>query len=218
LAIENGGGCVTKVRAEFNQAQHSARLSGVEAHQKQPASTSAARFAAPAILAALLCTGCPVGADLDAPYNEYVLVDNTSSAVGTQDGSTGSTSTTTAGGTTGGAASCANEAPDVVFKNCAHAICHGTPGMASPELTSGLDLFAPDVRTAVRDRPGSVHATGPDCSAELVVNTANPAASLLITTLEYTAGCGVEMPVGIKAKPEEIQCVTEWVNAVAAGL
>ena len=176
----------------------------------------AGSFALPPALAGLLCTGCPAGADLDTPYTEYVVVDNTINVTSTQD-STGSTSTTTAGGTTGGMMGCANAAPELVFEYCAASICHGESGKVTPNAAAGLDLFAPDARTVLLDRPatGSMEV---DCSAEKIIDTRNPAASLLITSVKHMAPCGLKMPVGrTTPDPAEVQCITEWVNAVVAG-
>ena len=172
------------------------------------------KVAWPAALAALLCTGCPVGADLDAPYNEYIVADNTSNVT-----STGTPTSTTDGGTTGGTRGCANEAPEVVFYYCAASICHGDPGKTSPDLANGLDLFAPDVRTRLLDLPGHMHSSGYDCTGEKIVDTANPAESLLIKAVDHTAQapCAIRMPTTLDPDPDQVQCITEWVNAVAAG-
>ena len=97
------------------------------------------------------------------------------------------------------------------FQSCAHdSICHGTP-----EPPYGLDtafeplLFIPDVRTAWLDVPGTY------CPSEMIIDTENPAASLLITTLNRTAECGVAMPVGPRLHQSEIDCIAEWVYQVA---
>lgn len=204
-------------RADFNGAQRRAYLLGVGGHHKNLTLLERAAFAVPAMLAGFLCTGCPVGADLDTPYNEYIVADNTSNVTST----TATTSTTmTAGGTTGGMMGCASAEPELVFADCAHeTVCHGKTGMESPGAAAGLDLFSMNVRTALLDRP----ATGSmmvDCSAEKIIDTSNPVGSLLITSVAQTAPCGLEMPQYITTEPDAamVQCITEWVNALVAGL
>ena len=112
-----------------------------------------------AILAGLLCTGCPVGADLDTDYQEYIVQDQS-----------------TVPSTTGAPTGCDDAAVDVVFTaKCSSSICHGTPGMATPGITSGLDLFSPDRNTALLDK-----ASADSTCAELVIDSATPGQSLML--------------------------------------
>lgn len=191
------------VAANLGETRNGARLLELRTLRKKPARL--------AVLTGLLCVGCPLGADLDTPYTEYIVA-NTST--------TTQSTATTAGATTGGMMDCATAEPELVFKNCVHeTVCHGAPGKESPGAAAGLDLFSINVRTALLDRP----ATGSmkvDCSAEKIIDTMNPAQSLLITSVAHTAPCGLEMPdLSLKPpNPAEVQCITEWVNALVAAL
>lgn len=164
------------------------RLLGVALHSKSRTALLD-RIGATAVLA-LLCTGCPVGAELDTDPAQYVVVN----------------ASTTTGATTGGG--CAT-IDDTLTMNCSGDICHGEAGMTEPP-DSGLNLFTPDRDTALLDRAG-MH-----CPNEKIIDTADPARSLLITTLAKTADCGVEMP-GFPIMNSHVQCIESWVTALATG-
>lgn len=168
-------------------------------------------------LLALVCTGCPVGAALDAPYEDYVppvggnITSGNGSGTVTGTGGASSTGTATTGGTM-----CGDAEVDAIFlMKCSNVICHGDPG-GNPTVSSGLFLFSPTRNADMLDRPGIV-SDKYDCSAERVIDSANPAASLMITTLTRTAPCNVQMPVGPKLPQTDIDCITQWVNSVASG-
>jgi len=146
----------------------------------------------------LLCSACPGGGELEAPYEEY-LWQNTVTVT------TGATSTT--GTTTGG--NCTDTEVDVVFvDSCSTAICHGDPGVP-PTDPQQLYLFSPTRKT-------DLLRLGVDCPSEYIIDVNNPAASLLSTTLRGTAACGISMPVGPSLPDAEIACIESWVFDVIA--
>src|SRR5690606_7460363 len=131
---------------------------------------------------------------------------------GTVTGTGGATSTGTA--TTGGTMCGDAEVDGLLYMRCGGSICHGEPG-GDPNVSSGLFLFSPTRKADMLDRPGGVFDMN-DCSAEFVISSANPSASLMITTLTQTAACGLRMPVGPKLPQTDIDCITQWVNSVAS--
>ncbi len=135
--------------------------------------------------AALLCTGCPAGASLDTPYQDYELP------------SSGATNTsTTATGTTGGMATCGDAEVDVIFAQCGSSACHGDPtGFSSDtEVESKLWFYLPTRKADWLNRPGLARGTNGYCSSEYIIDVANPSNSLLVTTLKGTSACGLKMP------------------------
>lgn len=180
--------------------------------------------------------GCPVGAELDGPeeYNP-TRTGGVLSPQGTASTSAGGGTSTAAvdtGGATTGAAttgsSCDTCGIDTVMGmgTCDGSVCHGSPGTASDSsfVGSGLDLFSPTRETALVNQPATYRdvpeADRPYCSdpPELLIDAANPAASLIITKLyDGMYSCGSPMPLGrVDPLPtEDIQCITDWVTCLA---
>lgn len=112
-------------------------------------------------------------------------------------------------GTGGGAAegsTGSGSADDVcnglITKSCATSSCH-VAGKTSPDLS----LEGRDAR--VRDVEGKV------CDG-LLVDTANPEASLLYTkTSESDPACGNQMPLsGTKLDADELSCLLTWIESL----
>jgi hypothetical protein len=105
---------------------------------------------------------------------------------------------------------------------CDGIVCHGAPGVASDAsfLGSGLDLFSPTRETDLVNKPATYRdvpeADLPYCSEppELLIDSANPAASLIVTKLyEGMYSCGAAMPASeMEAITDaDRQCISDWV-------
>jgi hypothetical protein len=127
------------------------------------------------------------------------------------------TNNTTATATTGGGISCD---VDAAMVSCQGIICHGAPGTA-PAITlgAGLDLFGADRVSKLINRPAKYTAVAnPEAcptTPELLINSQNPAASLMVTKLQGTQLCGEVMPFGLTIEEADKQCILEWVNLIA---
>lgn len=121
-----------------------------------------------------------------------------------------STGGATGVGAGGGVSRCGDAEVDAIFlAKCSASICHGDPD-ASTEGIAIPALFSPERKTAWLDRPGVY------CPEELLIDSLNPAESLLVTTLRRTAACGIRMPIGPMIPDAEIECIEQWVEDVAA--
>lgn len=160
-----------------------------------------------AMVVGLGLTGCPAGASLDTPFEEYepvpTTVDNTI------------TNTATATSTTSSDPGCDDSNVDdtMMVYWCGSSACHGTP--ASSERAGPVWLFSPDRTTELLDLP----AEWENCGTELVVNTAAPEKSLILTSINETVPppCDVDMPKGIELPDEEYKCIEQWVYSLVAG-
>jgi hypothetical protein len=131
---------------------------------------------------------------------------------GTGGGGTGGTP----GGSGGGGGSAVCDAPTTIFTQMGdHGGCNGiachTPGVFPPDLqTAGVAARLRDVASGT-------------CTSAKYIDVANPANSYLLKKLQPSPMCGaaaggMQMPFGLPpSSPQQIQCITEWVNAVAAG-
>ena len=153
-------------------------------------------------LLGLALVGCSGGASLDTPYEEYVpaaaVVDANSNTVSSS--------------TTGGGAACddstVNEA--ALLHWCSGVPCHGEVG--SNNGKAPLWLFAPTRSTDFLNQP----ALTPGCGDELIIDTADPEASALITSLRGTSPCGLEMPKLVSLDvPEQKNCIEAWALGLA---
>jgi len=149
-------------------------------------------------------TGCPTGATLDTPYEEYEPTPTTVTNTVT------STTNTTTSSTTGGGEPCTDANVNELAMDywCGTAACHGTA--ESEEAAAPLWLFSPTRTTDFLNLP----AVTEGCTAELIVNTTTPENSLLITSLKHTSPCGLEMPDGIDIEPMELACIEQWVMSL----
>ncbi|HTM43297.1 MAG TPA: hypothetical protein VL137_00005 [Polyangiaceae bacterium] len=122
----------------------------------------------------------------------------------------------TPGGSGGGGGSAVCDAPNTVFNQMGdHGGCNGIACHVP-------NVFPPDLQTAgvaARLR-GVASAT---CAAEKYIDTVNPANSYLLKKLQPSPMCGaaaggMQMPFGLPpSSAQQVQCITDWVNAVAAG-
>lgn len=154
----------------------------------------------------LAIVGCSGGASLDTPYEEYVP------AAAIVDANSSSNSNTVSSSTTGGNAACddftVNEA--ALLNWCSGVPCHGEVG--SNNGKAPLWLFTPTRSTDFLNQP----AVTPGCSDELIIDTANPEASVLVTSLRGTSPCGLEMPKLVSFdEPEQQTCIEEWALGLA---
>lgn len=153
----------------------------------------------------LVLSGCPTAADLDTSYEEYLPTPTTGVKPSTSSGDTSST--------TAGDGPCDDSTVDGALYNwCSSSSCHGD--VNENNGNAPLWLFSPTRSTDFLNLP----ATEEGCADELIVNTANPEASLLLTAIRHTSPCGVEMPDGgiPITKPEDQACIEEWVLGLAA--
>ncbi|HEY6727108.1 MAG TPA: hypothetical protein VI197_23905 [Polyangiaceae bacterium] len=150
------------------------------------------------MILALALAGCSTGADLDTPYAEYAP-----EPVGP------STSTSTSSTTSGvGACDDSNVTP-ALQDWCSGPSCHGN---VNQQYSDAFWLFSPARSTELLNRP----AAAAGCSAELIIDTVDPEASLLITSLRGTSPCGIEMPKGFAlSSPEQQACIEEWALGLA---
>ena len=144
-------------------------------------------------------TGCPVGTDLDTPYQDYVS----------------STDSASKASTTGGVVDCndSNVNP-VLTMYCGSPSCHGDPNAnnAREPATMPLWIFSPTRATDWLNKP----AVTEGCSAELLVNTTTPENSLMITSLKQASPCGVEMPKSYPIEGDPVDCIETWVLSLIA--
>ncbi len=155
----------------------------------------------------LFLTGCPVGAELDQPerYDPSITMPVQPSG----------------SSTTGGSPACDFT---VAMTTCQGSICHGSPGVASAlTLGAGLDLFTADRDSKLIDAQATYTgvADPENCptTPELLINSANPDASLMLAKVNGTYSCGASMPVTQVEKftSVELDCVTAWVYYLAGG-
>lgn len=150
------------------------------------------------LAAASVLNGCPPGGTLDM--------------TGGSGGSTGS------GGGTG--AFC--DATPIFVEKCSGSLCHSSTTATPPG--GGVDLVNPPSGMTLGQSllnqpatyPGYPMGACPPAVAELIINEAAPAQSLLLTKVNDTAPCGDKMPPApIRLEAEELTCLTEWVNGIA---
>lgn len=157
-------------------------------------------------LVGLALVGCSYGASLDTPYEEYVP------AAAVVDANSSSNSNTVSSSTTGGGAACddstVNEA--ALLNWCSGVPCHGEVG--SNNGKAPLWLFTPTRSSDFLNQP----AVTAGCGDELIIDTGNPEASALITSLRGTSPCGLEMPKLVSFDgPEQQNCIEEWALGLA---
>jgi len=155
-------------------------------------------------LLGLLLTGCPTAAELDTSFEEYLPTPTT--------GVKPSTSSSDTSSTTSGSRPCDDSNVNAALNNsCSSPSCHGD--IDENNAKAAFWLFSPTRSTDLLNLP----ATKQGCEAELLVNTADPEASLLYTALRRTSPCGLEMPEGFDIQdPDEQACIEEWVLGLAA--
>jgi len=112
------------------------------------------------------------------------------------------------------------DTPQIFQTSCSGVLCH-TPG-PSGNVTGVIDLVTPGFEAALIDKPSDYSAVDDDstCPApgtELIVDTADPLASLLITKTTGDHACGLPMP-----PPEYDQisdadkdCIRSWTIELA---
>jgi hypothetical protein len=95
------------------------------------------------------------------------------------------------------------DVPQLFVDKCSTAACHeGTAPAAS------LDLVAPGLETRIVLQPAT------QC-AGVVADPSDPEGSVLVEKLRPNPSCGVLMPLGMEALPEEdVQCIVEWISGL----
>lgn len=113
-------------------------------------------------------------------------------------------------------------APAIFENNCSGIACH-TPGKSGAAY-GGIDLMSPGLPARLYNQPASyknvVDASNCPTTPELLVDPSNPGASLLLKKVYGTGfACGTGMPDPIDLfglAPEQLECLTDYVNAVVA--
>jgi hypothetical protein len=130
-------------------------------------------------------------------------------------------------GTTGAAGgSCDTCGVDAAMGTCDGSVCHGGPSGTVTDPTflgGGLDLFSPTRETDLIDAPatyrGVPEADLPNCAdpPELLIDSSNPSASLMLTKLNNMHSCGGAMPVTEMTviTDADRQCISDWVTCLA---
>jgi hypothetical protein len=117
---------------------------------------------------------------------------------------TGGAGTGTGGSGTGtGGASAPCDAPAMVFPSCVNANCHKPMGPYPPDLSAA---GVANLKTT-----NALFSSGPCANQPFI--TADKANSPILKRIQGTT-CGPQMPMGLPAlMPDQISCVTSWVNA-----
>jgi hypothetical protein len=91
---------------------------------------------------------------------------------------------------------------------CSGAICHGAGGPS-------IDLESAGLEDRLRDQPAN--PAGP-CAGEVLIDSTDPANSLLLKKVNGTSDCGSPMPLtNLSAfTQDQVRCVTEYVELTAA--
>lgn len=106
------------------------------------------------------------------------------------------------------------DVPGTIFgvaNKCGGVVCHGSPGQP-PLLYLDLGNSVSDLTTRLVNLPAKEVA----CAGNVVIDPANPDASLLITKLTDPPGCGLKMPYSApELSASELNCIQLWTRAVA---
>lgn len=124
-------------------------------------------------------------------------------------------------GSGGGTGTFCDPAPIFVAK-CDGIFCHGGKGQVP---SGGVELVTPPTGMTLGQSllnqaatyPGTAAPpTCPPATAELIINEAAPAESLLLKKINGTSTCGDPMPpMPVTITPDEMTCITDWVNGTA---
>lgn len=157
-----------------------------------------------ALALALALAGCTSAADLDTPHGAYVP-EPTGTDTSTTDPATTATSTT------GWSGPCDDSNVNPALDGwCSGVPCHGS--VDSNVHNAPLWLFSPTRSSDFLNLP----ATTPGCSSELIIDTAMPEASLIVSSLRGKSSCGVQMPRGFAlTAPEQQACIEQWALGLA---
>ena len=173
-------------------------------------------------LAALAVAGASCAAELEDP-DRYKVASGQAQATGgipvappstggtSQGGTTGMTggSTGMTGGSTG--AVTLDACVKTVFMSQCN-FCH-SPGLKSS--FGELDLTGDDVIARLKDVPATnkgVSNVGSCTPGSLLINSANPAESVLLKRVKKTQNCGTPMPAPAGLSGADLACVEAWVN------
>jgi hypothetical protein len=106
-------------------------------------------------------------------------------------------------GHTGGPG-CVNVECDLFVNTCGAAGCHSGPTPATK-----LNLVLPGVDKRLVNQPSV------ECTPGLLVDTADPTASIMYQKLTTSPPCGSQMPLtGAKMTTSELQCFVGWIEAL----
>lgn len=98
---------------------------------------------------------------------------------------------------------------DVIEPKCGVPGCHG-----GDMPSAGLDLVADGHASRL---VGVESPAGNECEERVRIDPADPEGSLLVEKLLPSPSCGTQMPpVGGELSDEELECVVQWVEELAA--
>lgn len=158
-----------------------------------------------ALLAALLQTACPGGAELD-DADSFLGVGGMASGGGP--------------GAGGSAAEC--DVPDILNKACGSAICHGTPGDTTTVPLGNVNLLAPGVEGRIYNVDASYNNISSqfssDCPTppEKLLDPTSLQTSLMYTKINGGHACGAPMPSIGDLTPDRIACYNAWLEGILA--
>ena len=106
-----------------------------------------------------------------------------------------------------GAGDCSVFTPRFIANRCATSGCH-----SAVDMEGELDLESADIVQRLLDQPSSDTACG-----GLLIDSADPTASLMLTKLENPPPCGDRMPLLDRAPTAfETTCMLEWLQEALA--
>jgi hypothetical protein len=109
-------------------------------------------------------------------------------------------------------AECADVPTRILVSKCGGDSCHGSPGMPSFAFSDLVSTTDPAILLNVPAKS--------TCASKMLIDGDNPADSAILSAVQAEGHCsGSRMPFNGPPylSTDEISCLTEWVNAVAAG-
>jgi hypothetical protein len=148
----------------------------------------------------------------DPPVQPSVSPQQTSVSPAQTTGSTATSDTTSnVAPTTGVSAECADAPTRILEAKCDGGGCHGT---ADTPSTSYSNLASSSDPMTLLDVPAKF-----TCADKMLIDSKNPAESAILSVIQASGHCSSsQMPfLGPYLSTAEVDCLTEWVNAVASG-
>jgi hypothetical protein len=182
--------------------------------------------AKPALYLGFMIAAASCAAELQDP-DSYKVANETATATGgttpaatggitSTGGTTGAGGTTSTGGTAGptGGAAPSMVTLDACVKNVFSTQCTACHSTALKDSFGGLDLSGDAVITRLKDvaatHKGVSNPTA--CvSGALLINSANPAESVLLKRVQGTQNCGTPMPFAPGLTGDNLKCIQDWV-------
>lgn len=164
------------------------------------------------------------GGKLDNPGDFAAVYQPSGASAGGTTSAASSTATSTGGGGSGGTGGVAGgpgcDVAAALSRRCGGIVCHG--GVAAPQL----ELIAPGAEQRLIDQPATYSGVAPDDAPncpmppELLINTADPPASLMLKKLDGMQACGSPMPLSVLpgSTQDDDTCIREWAVGLTMGM